>query len=81
MLRRDRHRLLRRGAGAAAGMAGAAAPLVRALVGIAMAALYLAWPISQSNILGASAIAVGTALLLLGGPAASPRRPARPGAC
>lgn len=50
-------------------------PLVRALVGIAMAALYLAWPISQSNILGASAIAVGTALLLLGGPAASPSAP------
>lgn len=50
-------------------------PLVRALVGIAMAALYLAWPISQSNILGASAIAAGAALLLLGGPAASPSSP------
>lgn len=50
-------------------------PLARALVGIAMAALYLAWPISQSHILGASAIAAGAALLLLGGPAADPASP------
>lgn len=43
---------------------------VRPLAGIAMAALYLAWPISQSNVLGASAMALGSAVLLLGRPAA-----------
>ena len=32
-----------------------------------MAGLYLAWPIGQSNVLGTTAMAFGTALLLLGG--------------
>ena len=30
--------------------------------------MYLAWPIGQSNVLGTTAMAFGTALLLLGGP-------------
>lgn len=51
-------------------------PLVRPLAAIAMATLYLAWPISQSNVLGVSAMALGTTLLLLGGTTA---RQAPPG--
>ncbi|MDQ8034045.1 MAG: acyltransferase [Bordetella sp.] len=47
-------------------------PFVRPLVGVAMAALYLAWPISQSNVLGASAMALGAAVLLLGATTVSP---------
>ena len=39
--------------------------------------LYLAWPIGQSNVLGTTAMAFGTALLLLGGATAS-RAHARP---
>ncbi|RBL86486.1 acyltransferase [Streptomyces cavourensis] len=49
--------------------------LVRAAVGIAMLLLYLAWPISASNVLGASAMALGTAVLLLR-PATDRPRPA-----
>ncbi|KUY70914.1 acyltransferase [Burkholderia sp. RF4-BP95] len=45
-------------------------PYVRPLIGIAMTLLYLMWPISQSNILGVSAMALGSALLLLGRAAA-----------
>ncbi|OZI26227.1 acyltransferase [Bordetella genomosp. 9] len=45
---------------------------VRPVAGIAMAALYLAWPISRSNVLGVSAMALGAALLLLGRDQASP---------
>lgn len=43
--------------------------LVHAAVGIAMLLFYLAWPISASNVLGASAMALGTAVLLLRRPA------------
>lgn len=50
-------------------------PGVRRLAGLGMAALYLAWPISQSNVLGVSAMALGTALLLLGRPAIVPSSP------
>ncbi len=51
---------------------------VRALVAAAMAALYLAWPIAQSHVLGVSAMALATALLLLGSGRAAPlSRPAR----
>jgi peptidoglycan/LPS O-acetylase OafA/YrhL len=39
---------------------------VRLVIGAAMAALYLAWPIGESNIAGVTAMALGTALLLLG---------------
>ncbi|MBR8657074.1 acyltransferase [Achromobacter sp. Marseille-Q0513] len=46
-------------------------PAVRAIIGAAMAALYLAWPIGQSNVPGTTAMAFGTALLLLGATAAS----------
>ena len=52
-------------------------PAVRAIIGAAMAGLYLAWPIGQSNVLGTTAMAFGTALLLLGGATAS-RAHARP---
>ncbi|MFC4273925.1 acyltransferase family protein [Achromobacter aloeverae] len=38
----------------------------RALVAIAMSVLYLAWPIGESNVLGVTAMALGTAWLLLG---------------
>lgn len=50
-------------------------PIVRPFAGVAMAALYLAWPISQSNVLGVSAMALGSALLLLGRPAVTPSSP------
>ena len=50
-------------------------PAVRAIIGAAMAGLYLAWPIGQSNVLGTTAMAFGTALLLLGGATASGRMP------
>lgn len=50
-------------------------PFVRPLAGLAMAALYLAWPIGQSNVLGASAMALGAAVLLLGGSALPPSSP------
>ncbi|WP_373743042.1 acyltransferase family protein [Achromobacter insuavis] len=50
-------------------------PGIRPLVGSAMALLYLAWPISQSNVLGASAMALGAALLLPGQPATWPAAP------
>ncbi|MFP3742636.1 acyltransferase [Achromobacter sp. SIMBA_011] len=50
-------------------------PWVRPLAGFAMAALYLAWPISQSNVLGASAMALGSAVLLLGRPMTPPPSP------
>ena len=46
-------------------------PWVRVAIGIAMTALYLAWPISRSNVLGASAMALGAAVLLLHTPAGS----------
>ena len=50
-------------------------PAVRAIIGAAMAGLYLAWPIGQSNVLGTTAMAFGTALLLLGGPRRQGRMP------
>jgi len=50
-------------------------PFVRPLAGIAMAGLYLAWPISQSNVLGTSAMALGSAMLLLGRPEVPPSSP------
>jgi peptidoglycan/LPS O-acetylase OafA/YrhL len=50
-------------------------PFVRPFAGLAMAALYLAWPIGQSNVLGASAMALGAAVLLLGGSALPPSSP------
>ena len=40
--------------------------LVKTVVIVLMLGLYLAWPISQSNVLGISAMALGTALLLIG---------------
>ena len=49
-------------------------PAVRAIIGAAMAGC-LAWPIGQSNVLGTTAMAFGTALLLLGGATASGRMP------
>ncbi|WP_126226447.1 acyltransferase family protein [Burkholderia ambifaria] len=52
-----------------AGRAGwqrlAAAP-VQWLTAIAMTVLYLAWPIAQSHVIGVSAMALGTAVLLIG---------------
>lgn len=50
-------------------------PFVRMLAGLGMAALYLAWPIGQSNVLGVTAMALGAALLLLGRPASTPDSP------
>ncbi|NTX18540.1 acyltransferase family protein [Burkholderia cepacia] len=43
-----------------------AAPLVQGLVAAAMAALYLAWPIAESRVAGVTAMALGTAVLLIG---------------
>ncbi|TDA43248.1 acyltransferase family protein [Burkholderia pyrrocinia] len=43
----------------------AAAP-VQWLAAAAMTALYLAWPIAQSHVIGVSAMALGTAVLLIG---------------
>ncbi|EMD9443699.1 acyltransferase, partial [Burkholderia cepacia] len=43
-----------------------AAPLVQGLVAAAMAALYLAWPIAKSHVAGVTAMALGTAVLLIG---------------
>ena len=43
----------------------AAAP-VQWLTGLAMAGLYLAWPIAQSHVPGVTAMALGTAVLLIG---------------
>ncbi|MCA8022346.1 acyltransferase family protein [Burkholderia metallica] len=43
----------------------AAAP-VQWLTGIVMAGLYLAWPIAQSHVPGVTAMALGTAVLLIG---------------
>ena len=57
-----------RRAGAARPVRRPGRPAVRAIIGAAMAGLYLAWPIGQSNVLGTTAMAFGTALLLLGGP-------------
>ena len=49
---------------------GLACPLqtraMSAVVVAAMAALYLAWPVGESNVLGATMMALGTLLLLLG---------------
>ncbi|MGS0895652.1 acyltransferase family protein [Burkholderia stagnalis] len=43
-----------------------AAPHVQWLVAAAMAALYLAWPIAESHVVGVTAMALGTAVLLIG---------------
>ncbi|WP_205170096.1 acyltransferase, partial [Burkholderia sp. LMG 13014] len=43
-----------------------AAPLVQWPVAAAMAALYLAWPIAESHVAGVTAMALGTAVLLIG---------------
>ncbi|WP_175911295.1 acyltransferase family protein [Burkholderia metallica] len=43
-----------------------AATPVQWLTGIAMAGLYLAWPIAQSDVPGVTAMALGTAVLLIG---------------
>ncbi|VWB25803.1 acyltransferase family protein [Burkholderia metallica] len=43
-----------------------AATPVQWLTGIAMAGLYLAWPIAQSHVPGVTAMALGTAVLLIG---------------
>ena len=75
LLRRHRHGLLRCRAGAARPVRRPGRPAVRAIIGAAMAGLYLAWPIGQSNVLGTTAMAFGTALLLLGGATASGRMP------
>lgn len=53
-------------------------PVVRPLVGLAMAALYVAWPIGQSNAFGASAMALGAAVLLFGVSALPPSSPSLP---
>lgn len=49
---------------------------VRAAIVASMALLYLAWPIAQSHVLGVSAIALATALLLLGDGAVPTSKPA-----
>jgi len=49
---------------------------VRVGIMASMTLLYLAWPIAQSNVLGVSAMALATALLLLGGGPAPSSRPA-----
>jgi len=43
-----------------------AATPVQWLAAIAMTVLYLAWPIAQSHVIGVSAMALGTAVLLIG---------------
>ncbi|MBU9517543.1 acyltransferase [Burkholderia multivorans] len=48
-----------------------AAKPVQSIVAIAMIVLYLAWPIAQSHVLGVTAMALGTAVLLIGSHAAS----------
>lgn len=45
---------------------GLAAAPVQWLAATAMTALYLAWPIADSHVLGVSAMALGTAVLLIG---------------
>jgi peptidoglycan/LPS O-acetylase OafA/YrhL len=42
---------------------------LRGLTAVAMTGLYLAWPISDAHVLGVTAMALGTAVLLLTGPA------------
>ncbi|AFQ51712.1 acyltransferase family protein [Burkholderia cepacia] len=54
----------------------AAAP-VQWLMAIAMAAFYLAWPIAQSHVVGVSAMALGTAVLLIGAHAKGERAAGR----
>jgi len=54
----------------------AAAP-VQWLAAIAMVVLYLAWPIAQSHVIGVSAMALGTAVLLIGAQAHGERTPGR----
>jgi peptidoglycan/LPS O-acetylase OafA/YrhL len=46
-------------------LVGAPAAMLRAGTALAMAFLYLLWPIGEANILGVSAMALGTAVLLL----------------
>lgn len=53
-------------------------PFVLPLAGVSMVALYLAWPIGQSNAFGASAMALGAAVLLFGGSALPPSSPSLP---
>jgi peptidoglycan/LPS O-acetylase OafA/YrhL len=45
---------------------GRLATLLQGMTVAAMAFLYLCWPIAQSNVLGVTAMALGTAVLLLG---------------
>ncbi|WP_175718591.1 acyltransferase family protein [Burkholderia anthina] len=54
----------------------AAAP-VQWLTASAMSALYLAWPISESHVAGVSAMALGTAVLLIGAHASGTNTPGR----
>ncbi|KWF95054.1 acyltransferase [Burkholderia cepacia] len=54
-----------------------AAPLVQGLVAAAMAALYLAWPIAESHVAGVTAMALGTAVLLIGAHVNGTRAPGR----
>ena len=49
------------------GLRGAAARMLKAIVVVSMAGLYLAKPIAETNILGVSLMAAGTGCLLLGG--------------
>ncbi|AOJ88554.1 acyltransferase [Burkholderia sp. MSMB0856] len=48
---------------------------VQWLTAIAMTVLYLAWPIAQSHVTGVSAMALGTAVLLIGAHARGERAP------
>ncbi|WP_269501759.1 acyltransferase family protein [Burkholderia sp. IMCC1007] len=48
-----------------------AATPVQLIVAVAMAALYLAWPIAESHVAGVTAMALGTAALLIGAHAES----------
>ncbi|WP_454688628.1 acyltransferase family protein [Achromobacter aloeverae] len=52
--------------------------VARAAILAAMSALYLAWPIGVSNVLGTTAMALGTVLFLAGSGAAAQRRHADP---
>ena len=54
-----------------------AAPLVQWPVAAAMAVLYLAWPIAASQVAGVTAMALGTAVLLIGAHVNGERVPGR----
>ncbi|WP_175691475.1 acyltransferase family protein [Burkholderia anthina] len=56
---------------------GLAAAPVQWLTALAMSVLYLAWPISESHVVGVSAMALGTAVLLVGTHASGTNTPGR----